>query len=149
MGSPGSYLQVGCPGLGVDYCSSNANSTGQAAFLTASGSLGVADNALTLGVVGLPSFQVGYFLMSQTQGSVPGFGGSQGVLCLGGSIVRFDRHLLSTGAGSEVSFSPDLLDLPQDIVIQPGETWNFQLWYRDKNPSTTSNTSNGRSLTFE
>ena len=149
VGSPGSYLQVGCPGLGVDYCSSNANSTGQAAFLTASGSLGVADNALTLGVVGLPSFQVGYFLMSQTQGSVPGFGGSQGVLCLGGSIVRFDRHLLSTGAGSEVSFSPDLLDLPQDIVIQPGETWNFQLWYRDKNPSTTSNTSNGRSLTFE
>ena len=47
------------------------------------------------------------------------------------------------------SFSPDLGDLPQGTVVSAGETWNFQLWYRDVNPTQTSNTSNGLAVTFE
>ena len=30
----------------------------------------------------------------------------------------------------------------------PGEAWNFQLWYRDLNPDTTSNTSDGVMVRF-
>ena len=34
------------------------------------------------------------------------------------------------------------------VAIQPGETWNFQLWYRDNNPQTTSNFTDAISIFF-
>jgi hypothetical protein len=30
-----------------------------------------------------------------------------------------------------------------------GETWNFELWYRDNNPGPTSNFSDGLTITFQ
>lgn len=148
VGSPGSFALAGCPSLGTIYCSSNPNSTGQAAEVVASGSPVVGDNDLTLAASPVPSQQFGFFLMSDAQGHVPGFGGSQGVLCLGSPIVRFAQDLLSSGAGSEMTFSPDLQILPGGTVILPGETWNFQLWYRDANPGSTSNTSSAVEIAF-
>jgi hypothetical protein len=35
------------------------------------------------------------------------------------------------------------------VAILPGETWNFQAWYRDLNPGTTSNFTDGISITFQ
>ena len=60
-------------------------------------------------------------------------------------IVRFAGHPLDTGSG-EVVFSPDLAALPGGVVIQPGETWSFQLWFRD---GASSNTSDGLAIDFE
>ena len=38
---------------------------------------------------------------------------------------------------------------PTRNLIQPGNTWNFQLWFRDQNPGTTSNTTDGVSILFQ
>ena len=138
----------GCGGLGAAYCDSNPNSSGATAALTAVGSPSIAQNDVTFDVAALPTNQFGYLLMSDTQGFVPLFGGSQGNLCLGGQIVRFDGDVLNSGATGSVSFSPDLTDLPQNTVFSPGETWSFQYWTRDANPTPTSNTSNGLEIQF-
>ena len=59
-------------------------------------------------------------------------------------------QVLFSGSAGEMTFSPDLTNLPQGIVFQPGETWNFQLWYRDiVGPNFTSNTSDGLAVTFQ
>ena len=90
--------------------------------------------------------------MSRTQASVPGFGGSQGVLCLGPPQVRFSRagtgEIAQTTAQGTRALALDLTDLPQGQVFLPGESWNFQLWFRDQNPGATSNTTNGVRATF-
>lgn len=148
VGSPGSWDPLGCPFIGSDYCSSNPNSTGATAMLVGSGSATLAADSLTLNVANLPVSQVGYFLLSDAQGNVPGFGGSQGVLCLGAPILRFATDILKADASGQVSFAVDFGALPGGTVFQAGETWNFQLWYRDVNPTSTSNTSNGLAVTF-
>ena len=90
--------------------------------------------------------------MSQAQANVPGFGASQGVLCLGPPIVRFDRsafgEIQQTSAAGERSLTLDLNNLPQGVSFAAGASWNFQLWFRDQNPSTTSNTTDGVTVLF-
>ena len=34
------------------------------------------------------------------------------------------------------------------IAIQSGETWNFQAWFRDSNPTATSNFTDGLEIQF-
>jgi hypothetical protein len=92
--------------------------------------------------------------MSQGTNQIPGFGGSQGVLCLGPPIIRFDQSAgpgnqidQTTGAGTR-SYSVDFAALPQGIAFAPGETWYFQLWFRDQNPALTSNTTDGIEVMF-
>ena len=139
---------------GTNYCGpANLNSTGQSAEVSALGSNIVACNLLFLVATDLPPNQFGYFLNSQTQGFVPNPGGSQGNLCLGGSIGRYNRpgEILSSGAGGTFSLILDLTDTPQptgSVSILPGETWNFQAWFRDNNPGPTSNFTDGVSITF-
>ena len=46
----------------------------------------------------------------------------------------------STAQG-EVSFTVDVTALPRPggtHAVQPGETWYFQCWFRDRNPNRTS-----------
>ena len=148
VASPGIWNPSGCPSIGVDYCSSNPNSTGSTATLVGSGSDALAADNLILQVANLPVSKVGYFLLSDAQGNVPGFGGSQGVLCLGAPVLRFAKDILQVDASGQVSFAVDFGALPGGAVFQVGETWNFQLWYRDNNPTSTSNTSNGLAVTF-
>jgi hypothetical protein len=132
--------------IGDIYCMSNPNSTFQLAELAAEGSLDVSDNDVNFEVTLLPANQFGYFLLSDSQSNVPNFGGSSGVLCLGSPLVRFAGNVLNSGATGEVMFSPDLTNLPGGIVINPGETWNWQMWYRD---GATSNTTGGMEITFQ
>jgi len=134
--------------LPVSYCASNPNSTGNASLLDAAGSPYVEDNDLTLTTQNVPRGRFGYYLFSGSQVSIPGFGGSQGVLCLGAPQYRFAADILNSAENPLMSFSPDLTNLPGDIVMLPGEAWNFQLWYRDLNPDTTSNTSDGVMVRF-
>ncbi len=139
-------------GLGVNYCGPAVpNSNGLPAEIRASGSEVVADDRLTLYGLDLPTQQYGYFLASQTQGFIAGPGGSQGNLCLGGSIARFVSSLQSSGANGTMRFEVDLLDIPAapPVAVQPGETWSFQLWFRDQNPTSTSNFTDGVSVTFQ
>jgi len=140
--------------IGAKYCSTNVNSSGLPASVRALGSLAVADNWLRLSAIDVAKNQFGYYLMSTSQAYVPFFGGNSGVLCLGSPIVRFNippaGKVLFSGESGVMEFRPDLTNLPQGIVFQPGESWNFQVWFRDVVGGTfTSNTSDGVTVTWE
>lgn len=113
------------------------------------GSPVIADNSLILTARFLPANEFGYFLMSNTQGFVPLFGGSSGNLCLGGQILRFNKapagQVLNTGVFGLAVLPVDLNVLPGGAVIVSGEHWYFQLWFRDK---MTSNITDGLDILF-
>jgi len=139
------------PGIGTNYCTANANSTGVPASMSASGSTLVTLNQLVLSTSDLPSGSVGYYLASMDQGFTANPGGSSGNLCLGGTIGRaMGDQVVSTGTGS-VNL-PMSLCLPFNLggSIAAGDTWNFQLWFRDIGTGgVTSNFSDGYSITFQ
>jgi hypothetical protein len=151
VGSPGSYVVVDCPALGTVYCTSNSNSTGMMAMLEVLGSRSLLANDVTLACSLLPLNSFGYFLTSVTQGNVAGPGGSQGTLCLGGAIGRYSSFVQNSGTTGEVSLGIDLsaLSTPTGpVAALAGETWNFQYWYRDANPTVTSNLSDAVAVTW-
>ncbi|MEZ6014856.1 MAG: hypothetical protein R3F49_07080 [Planctomycetota bacterium] len=143
------------PGLGSNYCAANANSTGATATMSAAGSSAVVDNDLTLTAAALPNNAFGFFLTSQTQGAIANPGGSQGVLCLGGSIGRYvgAGQIQNSGAVGEISLVIDLTQFPTPtgfVSVLPGQSWNFTAWYRDVvGGSATSNFANGLEITFQ
>ncbi|MEM9379701.1 MAG: PQQ-dependent sugar dehydrogenase [Planctomycetota bacterium] len=130
------------------YCSSTANSSGRAASISALGSSSIASANMTLEVSDLPASSFGFFLVSQTQTFAPNLGGGQGNLCLGSPIFRWSNRIQTSSAAGQVSMFTDLTDLPSMVQVDAGLTWNFQYWTRDANPSATSNTSDGLSVTF-
>ena len=101
---------------------------------------------LTLTADLLPPAQFGYFLTSQTQGffNPPG---SNGFICLGGSIGRFNQPQ-NVGQGPTFSIQVDLTNIPVNppVAVMPGESWNFQCWYRDV--GNTNNFTDGVNIQF-
>ncbi|MCP3915326.1 MAG: hypothetical protein GY711_07205 [bacterium] len=132
---------------GTPYCETNINSSGAMARILAIGSRTIADNDFGLRTLDLPLHQPGYFLMSETQAFVPYAGGTLGVLCLGLPLVRFSQDVLDSGATGRVDLVVDLTQLPGGTVVHPGDTWNFQYWFRDI--GNTSNLSNATTVVFE
>ena len=99
----------------------------------------------------LPLNQFGYFLNSMTQAFVFPVPGSQGALCLGGQIGRYNTSIFNTSGMGSGSLVLDLVNTPTPsgtTTIVAGETWNFTCWYRDLNPNATSNFTDGVSITF-
>jgi len=138
--------------IGFSYCGPAVpNSSGGPAEIRATGSDVVADADFHLVAEQLPPNQFGYFLTSKTQGFVANPGGSQGNLCLGGVIGRFASQVQSSGAAGSFTIQVDLTKLPPplNVPVLPGDTWSFQAWFRDKNPSTTSNFTDGVSVAFQ
>ena len=89
--------------------------------------------------------------MSRNQSFIPNPGGSQGNLCVGGGTGRYLSQVGNSGFVGSFSISVDTSAIPQPtmtVPALPGETWNFQCWYRDQNPGNTSNFSRGYSVTF-
>lgn len=139
--------------LGGSFCPGVTNSTGRAGVLAASGSDAVADNVLRLAAHDLPSFASVLYLASPVQSFVPNAGGSQGILCLGAPTGRYVQQVDWT---ANVGFSEQRLDLtsvpqgPGSVAVQPGETWYWQVWYRDTvGGAATSNFTNGIAVTFQ
>lgn len=130
--------------LGSVYCLSGVNSTGDRAHITGLGSPVASQEDVTFDVSSLPAESFGYFLMSELTSRVPVH---EGDLCLGGQIKRFSGDVQRAGQEGIVRFSPDVTSLPMGAVFQPGDTWNFQYWYRDIGPS--SNFSEALSVEFE
>jgi len=133
------------------YCNSTINSTGVMATINVIGSPAVMHQELTLLASQMPLYQFGYFLASQTSGFVSGPGGSQGDLCLGGKIARFSKDLRNAGTSGSFSLDVDMMNIPANppVAINPGETWHFVAWFRDKNPTPTSNFTGGVSVLFQ
>ena len=143
------YTQLGSPSFGTNYCNAADNSTGVSGVISATGSLSIADNDLTLIATDLPDSQFGMFICSATQASIPV---SAGILCVTGQIGRFNApgQIQNSGQGGEIELSVDLTanwPVVGVINIAPGETWHFSTWFRDI--GQTSNFTNGLSLTFQ
>ena len=150
VANPGSY--VGTPCDVFRYCAPAVdNSTGQSGRVFATGSFVAADNIFFLTATQLPANKFGYFVASQTQGFVQSPPGSQGDLCLGGAIARFNAQVQNSGPSGEFAIQVDLTSIPLSPphMVVAGETWNFSTWYRDVNPGPTSNFTDAVSVTFE
>ncbi|MEZ6016694.1 MAG: LamG domain-containing protein [Planctomycetota bacterium] len=153
--NPGSTIG-GNNGIGSAYCSpAVANSTGQPAAIRVDGSVAASANNVTLTASALPLNAFGFFLTSRTQGAVVMPGGSQGTLCLSGSIGRYvgAGQIKNSGALGEFSLALNLAQVPTPtgfVAVQAGDTWNYQAWYRDSiGGVATSNFTNGRSVLFQ
>ncbi|MCP3918740.1 MAG: hypothetical protein GY711_24605 [bacterium] len=101
---------------------------------------------MTLLAEDLPPGEFGYFIVgSGQQQFVPP--GTQGTICIaGGALGRFLQagQIIQGPAGS---IAVDLTSLPLSPAhaVQPGETWNFQCWFRDLG---SSNFTDAVSVTF-
>jgi hypothetical protein len=142
--------------LGTSYCVPAVNnSTGNPSVLTAAGSRTASANDVTLTAAHVPTNAFGFFLTSRTQGLVVGPGGSQGNLCLAGSIGRYvgPGQIQNSGAAGSFSLVLNLTQTPTPtglVGIVSGETWNFQGWHRDAvGGMATSNFTNGVSVAFQ
>ncbi len=142
--------------IGVSYCGPAVpNSVGTSPSLQALGSVQISDNDLRLSVEGLPANVFGIALASRTQAFVPNFAGSVGTLCLGGSVGRLNRadQIRFSGTFARMAVQVDLGDVAQpngSVAIQPGETWSFQCWYRDRSSAgSVSNMTSARTITFQ
>ncbi len=133
------------PCLGDAYCVGAPNSAGPGATMCASGSMSVAANSLVLEASGLPSSVSALLFYGPNQIQVP-FG--DGIRCVGGGLNRLQVH--NTGFGGVLTHALDNTNPPTGAgQIFPGQTWNFQAWYRDPAAGMTGfNLSNGRSLVF-
>ncbi|MEM9381825.1 MAG: hypothetical protein AAGB93_17855 [Planctomycetota bacterium] len=147
------YLYTAVGPYGTEYCGPAAtNSTGASARTRAFGNVTVSRNEFELRADRLPPQAFAFFLASRTQGLVNNPGGSQGNLCLGGAIGRVLDSAQNSGPAGEIRFMLDLTAIPQPMgaaAAFPGDTWNFQAWYRDANPSATSNYSTGLEVVFQ
>lgn len=145
IASNGDGVNVGTP-----YCATNPNTTGQPGLLSATGSTDVTLNDLTLTATQLPANQFCLVVTSQTQAFVPNPGGSDGNLCVGGQIGRYQNNIINAGPAGIASLQIDLtaVPLPNSLYsVQPGDTVNFQLWHRDG--PTSSNLTQGLEITFD
>lgn len=140
--------------LGSELCAGVANSTGVGADLQAQGSAAALDNDVELVVRNLPQFSSGFFVTSQDNIVVMNPGGSVGNICIASlSIGRYDTFVQNSGESGVVCLGIDLTATPVQpggpIAVMPGETWNFQYWYRDTDMgNAVSNFSSATSVVF-
>ncbi|MEM9379037.1 MAG: serine hydrolase [Planctomycetota bacterium] len=136
----------------VPYCSTVPNSTGQSGLCSATGSAYLLANDLTIHASQLPQDAFGALLVSRQQGFVPNAGGSQGNLCLGGSIGRYFNAIMSSGSSGTMSLDINVNAIPSAtgfFAVTSGERLNFQWWHRDLSTSgATSNYTNGLQVSF-
>jgi hypothetical protein len=146
-------VRVFSAGIGDLYCDpAVANSTSRPGILEVTGSEVVSMDQLRLTALQLPQNTFGFFLTSRVQGQVANPGGSQGVLCLGGAIGRYQAFALNSGTTGTIALDVSPLSLPQPlgtVSAQVGESWSFQGWYRDANPQPTSNFTDAVAVTFQ
>ncbi|MEZ6016541.1 MAG: VCBS repeat-containing protein [Planctomycetota bacterium] len=139
--------------IGVHYCApANIGSSGRAAVTRAYGATSVAENCFSLTVTALPVATFGYFIAGTAQTSFPA-PGSLGIICIGGAnVARFNaQDQILRGPGGSVLVNLAAIPGNPPRPVMPGETWNFQCWFRDSTPAgaATSNFSDAVSVQFQ
>jgi len=125
---PTDLVDASCPPP-ANYCSGLPNSAGPGATLSYSGSTSIATNDLMITCSGAPSNKPGIFFYGDAQNSLP-FG--EGLLCAVTDIKRLGVQF--TDALGTVTRHMDVTVMPFSSgsgQALPGETHNFQFWYRD------------------
>ncbi|MEM6568263.1 MAG: hypothetical protein AAF957_07620 [Planctomycetota bacterium] len=127
------------------FCTANPTSSGARARMGWGGSVAVADNNLQISASNVGTTGLVVFIMGSESNQVP-IGPSDGLLCVGGSIFRLGAAppdpLFQTAW-----FALDLNSTPLTMV-DPGETWHFQAWFRDMT-AAGSNTTDGLLVPFK
>ena len=125
-------------------------SSGVPAEIQVYGSPQVSENCMSLTVSGVPTGSFGYFVGGNSTIAITP-PGSIGTLCVSGLILRFNRFD-EIIRGPQGSLQIDLQSVPMNPSgpILPGETWNFQCWFRDFTPGgmQTSNFSDAVTIQF-
>jgi hypothetical protein len=142
-----------CPCDNDDSLAGCITSRGAGALLIACGSGSVTTDDLVLTASGLPAGQNGILYMGAGQLSLP-FG--DGLRCVGAGGAGIFRYLpvLGSGANGEIALGPGIAARSQGFApggrIGPGDTWNFQAWFRDPLGACGSafNLSNAVAVTF-
>lgn len=131
----------GAPGQGC------LNSTAQGAVLRAVGSTSVAADDLLLSATQMPPQAAGVFIVGDAHLQPP-LPLRSGLLCVGGNVARYPGE--SAGGLGAYSLSGPV-GLSQGL-IQAGDSYVFQAWFRDLDPlapcAAPSNLSNGLRVTF-
>ncbi len=130
------------------------NSTGQGAILTACGSGSVVTDDLELEVTHCPPNKLTLLFMGPGQSAIAFADGIRTASPLNGvGIYRFGA--VAANAQGSVVRGPGLVAESQSFPqaagrIHPGQTWNFQVWYRDLHGPCQggSNFSNGVEVAF-
>ena len=103
-------------------------------------------------VTGFMPLQTTLLVNGRATAVVPNPGGSDGNLCLGGALGRYNHDVQFADPAGRVRFELDLTFTPTPssfVSILAGETWVFQAWHRDANPAQTSNFTDAVEIVFE
>ena len=138
-------------GDAVVYCDpATPNSTGLPARVAAHGTYIAGEQPLRIQCDQLPPDRIAMLIFGNAAGShPPPFG--LGTVCVGGLVGRFGHALQNSGAGGVAEFDVDIQALPlaPPLAVAPGDTWRFQVWYRDFVTAPTANLSSAVAVTFE
>lgn len=127
-------LWVGVPACPTpsNFCLTNPNSADPlGAVMGYAGTSIVPNNNLVLKTTSCPPNKTGLYFYGQGE-TLVSFG--DGSRCVAGPIFRLPA--LQTDASGNASFDLDLTHLPVGGQISAGQTWGFQLWYRDPSVGT-------------
>ena len=125
-----------------------ANSLGVGARLVACGSTRVGADDLTLTAHGLPQGTFATPIMGRATAGVPL---GNGLLCLGGTLLRYPVQPATAGTlRVEGLVAESRASHPAGSALDAGQTWSFQLWYRDVGGPCggVSNLTNALTVTF-
>lgn len=137
--------------VGTGYCVANSNSTGVDGLTLGLGSSVARENDLTLRAINVPANQFGIFIVSDAEGFTPNLAGTQGNLCIGGGLGRYDQ-ILATGPAGEVEQAIDITSIPRPSTTdsaQASERWNWQFWHRDTPAAGGANLSRALGVRFQ
>ncbi len=139
-------LTLGCPySAPENYCTAAVNSTGAPAVIDWMNSTSISTNNFRLFGTQCPPNQTALFFYGPGEAYSPL---GDGFRCVAGPLFRLGA--VPTGPTGLPSKTVDFTSLLQGAgAISPGETWRFQLWFRDPQAGLTgSNLSNGLRVTF-
>ncbi|MFT4539211.1 MAG: hypothetical protein ACI841_003159 [Planctomycetota bacterium] len=111
-------------GIAGSYCDASPNSTGFPTQMSALGSVSLSDDDFKLKARVVPN-QPGLFYFGTQEASIP-FG--DGTRCVGGTTYRLNVMMPVFDA---LEANVPLTTGPHVGVIDPGDTFHFQAWYRD------------------
>ncbi|MEZ6015610.1 MAG: hypothetical protein R3F49_10880 [Planctomycetota bacterium] len=124
------------------------NASGTGARLTACGSTRVSADDLRLSASNLPANTWGTPFMGRAGAAQP-LGNGQ--LCLSGALLRYAPGV---AAGTELAVQAlaahSAAHHPSSSALRAGQTWSFQIWYRDVGGpcGSSSNLTNAVTITF-
>jgi len=119
---------------GTTYCSNTPTSTGLPARIRAIGSDDASDNNMAIQAYQLPQNTFGLLLGSNASGFIANPGGSQGNLCIGGAIGRYNANVSNSGGSGSFIINLNLPVTPTPsgpIAVTAGQTRFWQVWFRD------------------